>query len=278
MAAPAIGWAVWGRRPQLTAEVVAATAWLLVVAHPLAMAVGVHAHAHESMAGWLTMAAAMMLPGAWPAARHVGVNSLRWRRHRAVGEYVAGYLAVWAGVGVVVLRLTEWRRPPLAAALAVAALWQATRSQASFVRDCHRTVPLPPTGWRATAGAVRFGLRNGRACAGMCWALMLTMAVVPAADAVVWNAVLAAAVASQKLLPRPRWTSRVVGIGLAAAALTAVVSATLAVVPVAVSVGVAYETRARGRLRVRASRGRPGPRSIRPSRPPGTAPRTSAGR
>lgn len=240
------------RRPQLAVEAAAATAWLLVIAHAVASTAGEHAHTHASLPGWTAMTAAMMLPASWPAARHVGRNSLRWRRHRAVAEYVAGYLAVWAAVGVVVLLATDGHRLTPAAALALAATWQTTPWQASFLRDCHRTVPLPPTGWRAAAGALRFGVRNGRACAGACWALMLTMAVTPGDAALPWTVVLAGAVAAGKLLPRPRWTSRLLAAGLALAAATALFSPALAPLPVAASTAVAVQTRRRGRLVRRA--------------------------
>ena len=210
-------------RPQLVAEVVAVGGWVLLLAHPLAVAAGVHAHDRPTLASWTVMAAAMMLPGAIPAARHVAVNSLRWRRHRAVALYVAAYVGVWVGYGAVVVPASRAWRPPLAAVLAVAAAWQLTPWHRRAVRDCHRTVPLPPTGWAATKGSLRFGARNARACVGTCWASMLVMVAAPADSHLVWAVVLALAVFAQKTARRPRRTARGLGaaFGLGALVTTA---------------------------------------------------------
>lgn len=220
------------RRPQLVAEVSALVAWVALLGHALASTGGLHRHDDPSPWGawgsWLVMSAAMMLPAAVPAARHVGVNSLRWRRHRAVGTYVAVFLGVWAAYGVMALVLVAGWTVTLTGALAVAAVWQFTPRKRRFLRDCHRTVPLPATGWRATMGAVRFGARNAAACVGSCWALMLVMAVPASHHFVVAHLLgtgaLTAAVAAEKLLPRPRRTSRLVGIALTVAALGSAVA------------------------------------------------------
>jgi predicted metal-binding membrane protein len=122
---------------------------------------------------WVVMVVAMMVPLVWPAARHVGLNSLRWRRQRAISMFLTMYVAVWTIFGVVVLLafglLPIPGTPALGAALIVAALWQLTPQQLYFRWACHRTVPLPPRGWPAVVGDFRFGLRQGLACVGVCW-------------------------------------------------------------------------------------------------------------
>jgi predicted metal-binding membrane protein len=59
----------------------------------------------------------------------------------------------------------------------VAAGWELTAAKRRCLRACHRTLPLPPDGWKADAACARFGLRYGWACLGACWALMLAMAI-----------------------------------------------------------------------------------------------------
>jgi predicted metal-binding membrane protein len=132
---------------------------------------------------WLLMAAAMMLPLALPPARHAALNS-RWRRRqRASAVFVAAYVTVWLLFGLGAVTAATWVHLPagtawpLALTLVVAAGWELTAAKRRCLRACHRTVPLPPDGWKADAACARFGLRYGRSCLGACWALMLPMAI-----------------------------------------------------------------------------------------------------
>lgn len=182
--------------------------------------------APAGLLAWTVMVAAMMVPLVWPAVRHVGLNSLRWRRQRAIAVFLCAYVAVWTVFGAVVLAardlLTIAGRPAFGAALAVAALWQLSPQQRRFRRACHRTVPLPPRGLPAVAGDIRFGLRQGVTCIGVCWPLMLAMALVPGAM-LLWMVVLSAAMAGAKLLPRSYRLSRPLAAGLGMAATLTVV-------------------------------------------------------
>lgn len=249
------------RRPAWAALAAAVLAWVAVVArhldagpaavaapgtgHPSAgHAPGGHAHLHGAAAGgegtvwasvvaptvgllpmWVTMCVAMMVPASLPVVAHVGRNSLRWRRQRAVGTFLSAYLAVWAAFGAVVLAALAALAEAaahfgagdgvaagvLAAAVGGALVWPLLPSARRFRRACHRTSPLPPRGWPATRGCLRFGLRHGLACAGVCGPAMVVMAAVwrtgpsPAAG-LVWMAALTAAVAWLKLAPR-RWSA-----------------------------------------------------------------------
>lgn len=239
---PAIPWCV-RRRPQLVAELVVLSTWVALVAlhagprhQPVPGSLHAYLHATPTviataatspfaaivvgLPGWTLMSAAMMVPAAIPAARHVAVNSLRRRRHRAVGEFLATYLSVWVLFGAVVLpALWQWPVPrvfALAPALVLAAGWQFTPWHGHFVSDCHRTIPLPPTGRAAVRGTTGFGAKYGLACLGSCWALMLVMAVA-VTHHLVWTAVLGFAVAVEKNLIQPRRTARVLGTLLAVA-------------------------------------------------------------
>jgi predicted metal-binding membrane protein len=172
---------------------------------------------------WGLMAAAMMVPPALPAVRHVAVNSLYWRRRRAVLEFLLGFLAIWIAFSVLVLgslggwepARSEWA---LAAALALAAAWQLTPLKWRALRDCHRPSPLPPRGWRASFGAVRFGWRNGTACLLSCWAMMVAVALVTS-SMLIWMGALTVLIYLEKLNLKPRWAARRLSVLLATASL-----------------------------------------------------------
>ncbi len=216
------------RHPEWEAVVLAVTAWVAVIVWHGGPATeaghaghGEHGGAapHAGHAGhgaswitgigtsllfWVVMVAAMMIPVTVPAVRHVARNSLRWRRRRAIGGFLMPYLAVWAIAGLVavpVIALMESHMPPglvVVGLLVVAAAWQLLPYHRRFLRDCHRTVPLPPRGRRATLGCARFGIRHGFACVGLCWPLMLLMAAARSWH-LVWMVALTAVVAFVKL-------------------------------------------------------------------------------
>ena len=100
---------------------------------------------------WVLMSVAMMGPAALAGVRHTRLNSLRWRRGRAMTEFAAAYLAVWAIFGAVALTVVAALpggpgTVALAIVLALAAAWQLTPLKRRWLRDCHRSVPLPPQG------------------------------------------------------------------------------------------------------------------------------------
>lgn len=190
-------------------------------AHPAA---GPWLAAAAGLPGWVLMTAAMMGPAALSGVRHTGLNSLRWRRGRAMAGFAAAYLAVWVAFGALTLAAASLAGPAvrgpaaLAWVLAAAAAWQLTPAKRRCLRDCHRSVPLPPRGWRAEWGSLRFGLRNGAACLGSCWCLMLVMVVGPAGQ-MLWMVGLAGAVTAERLAPRPRATTRFIAVACAFAAV-----------------------------------------------------------
>jgi predicted metal-binding membrane protein len=176
---------------------------------------------------WGLMAVAMMVPPALPAVRHVAVNSLYWRRRRAVLEFLFGFLSIWVAFSVVVLGfLSSWEPAQaewvLAAALALAAAWQLTPFKGQALRRCHRPSPLPPFGWRASLGAARFGWRNGAHCLLSCWAMMVAVALVTS-SMLVWMAVLTGLIYFEKLSLKPRAAARRVAIPLTLAALAVLI-------------------------------------------------------
>jgi predicted metal-binding membrane protein len=174
---------------------------------------------------WALMSSAMMLPAALPAVRHVAVNSLCWRRGRAIAEFLTVYLGIWVAYGVLVLGslalLGRARGGGLMIlALALAAAWELTQPKLRALRACHLSSPLPPSGWRASAGVARFGLRNGAACLGSCWAMMLVTAVATSGR-LLWMLALTALVCVEKLANRPLRATRRTAALLAGGALGA---------------------------------------------------------
>jgi predicted metal-binding membrane protein len=220
------------RHPEYRAVLAIGASWVaVVVLHigPARLEVGSGGRAATRdltmLADWTLMCVAMMGPVALPAVRHVATNSLRWRSQRAVAEFLAAYLAVWVVFGVFALaavsaaeRLVA-RDVVLVAALLLAVAWQLLPYQRRFRRACHRTVPLPPRGWRAAAGALHFGLRQGRSCVGVCWPLMLVATVV-LHENVVWMVALTALVVGRRWLPRLATASTPVAVGMAVLAVT----------------------------------------------------------
>ncbi len=185
--------------------------------------------AHAAIVGlpmWIVMSLAMMLPAALPALSHVSTHSYRWRRRRAMSEFAVVYLAIWIAFGPVALTavglLHASASVGLGLALALAGAWQLTVFKRRALRDCHRSVPLPPEGWAATAGVGRFGLVNGGACLRSCGPMMLAMAAVPGSQMWIWMPLLTGLMSAEKVALRPRRTSRVVAIVLAVASVVAV--------------------------------------------------------
>jgi predicted metal-binding membrane protein len=225
--------------PEWPLAVVAALAWACLLLSPGGDGGGPaaghehHDHAHVSVAGalggWTLMAVAMMLPVTLPAVRHVALNSIRRRRQRAMALYAAVYVGVWVAFGLAAtagyaLLLTVFaidQRAWLVVALATAAAWQLTRTKRRAVLACKTTVPLPPVGWRADRGCVRFAVVQATRCLRSCWALMAVMVIVGHAS-VAWMAVLGAVVAVEELTVVGRRLLAPFGAALAVAALVAV--------------------------------------------------------
>jgi predicted metal-binding membrane protein len=179
---------------------------------------------------WGLMALAMMVPTAMPAVHHVAGKSLYWRRRRASVEFLAVFLGLWIAFSLLALSpLSSWR--PTASsfafpiALGAAALWQLTPLKLRALRACHRTRPLPPRGWRATAGVADFALRNGAACLASCWAMMAA-GVISGPGRLLWMGAISAAMTIEKLSDKPLTASRR-GAALLAAAAVGVAAADL---------------------------------------------------
>ena len=132
---------------------------------------------------WVSMMAAMMLPGAAPAvlrrARAAGV--------RAVPLFVGSYLAVWTLVGVAVYALYRPHGSVAAGAVVIAAgVYEVTPLKRHFRRRCR--------------DSVRSGWEFGLCCVGSSIGLML-MLVALGVMSIPWMCVIAVLALAQKLLP-----------------------------------------------------------------------------
>lgn len=171
---------------------------------------------HHPAATWLLMCVAVMIPIALPAIRHTAIQSLRRRRQRAIALFLATYLAVWKGFGLVVLAIGS-ELPAVVVSIVVglcavvAVAWQFTRCQLRFRRACHGTVPLPTAGVKANRACLRFGLRHSLACVGVCWPLMVLMALLIDAP-VGWMVVIGTVMLAAKLMPRGPALRRIRGL------------------------------------------------------------------
>ena len=133
---------------------------------------------------WVSMMAAMMLPGAAPAVLRRAHAS---GRVRAVPLFVGSYLAVWTFVGALIYPVYRPHASFAAGAVViVAGLYELTPIKKHFRRRCHES------------GRSGFGF--GLYCVGSSVGLML-MLVALGVMSVIWMSVIAVLVLAQKLLP-----------------------------------------------------------------------------
>jgi predicted metal-binding membrane protein len=165
----------------------AAASWVLAVRQMNGMDMGVGTQLGSFVffvAVWVSMMAAMMLPGAAPAVvRRVHASG----RVRAAPLFVGSYLAVWTLVGVAVYALYRPHGTFVAGAVAIAAgVYEFTPVKRRFRWRCRESV--------------RSGFEFGLYCVGSSIGLML-MLVALSVMSVTWMSVIAVLVLAQKLLP-----------------------------------------------------------------------------
>jgi predicted metal-binding membrane protein len=131
-------------------------------------------------AAWLIMLAAMMPPLLAAPIRHLLARSFAGRRVRTLALFLGGYVLVWSGAGLLIVPgalvlhgMGTFAPAAPAIAMAAAALaWQVSPAKQSCLNRCHRLRALAAFGARADRDALLFGIEQGCACAGACWALM----------------------------------------------------------------------------------------------------------
>jgi len=133
---------------------------------------------------WVSMMAAMMLPGAAPAVLRRTYTSARVS---SAPLFVLSYLAIWALVGIVVYLLYRPHGVLLAAAVAIAAgVYEFTPLKQRFRHGCRTSI--------------RSGFEFGLYCVGSSIGLML-MLVALGVMSVMWMSVISVLILAQKLLP-----------------------------------------------------------------------------
>ena len=165
----------------------AAASWVIAVRQMKGMDMGVATRLGSFaffLVLWVWMMAAMMLPGAAPAAS----RRARATGHvRAVPLFVGSYLAVWTLVGIAVFALYRPHGSLAAGAIVIAAgVYELTPLKRHFRRRCRETVSS--------------GFEFGAYCVGSSIGLMLIL-VALSLMSVAWMAVIAVPIVAQKLLP-----------------------------------------------------------------------------
>jgi predicted metal-binding membrane protein len=165
----------------------AAASWALAIRQMSGMDMGVATRLGSFAffaAVWVTMMAAMMLPGAVPAVvRRVQASG----RLRGVPLFLGSYLAVWALAGAAVYALYRPHGFVLAGAVVIAAgAYEFTPLKRHFRRRC-----------QDAAGS---GFGYGLCCLGSSIGLMV-MLVALSVMSIIWMAVITVLALGQKLLP-----------------------------------------------------------------------------
>jgi predicted metal-binding membrane protein len=189
----------------------------------------------STMAMWLLMMAAMMLPAMAPmmaiyaglAAKEDRGSTLALR----IALFALGYFMLWgvfaaaAALGQLGLRDSAWltlggtTATPLAAGvlLLIAGAHQFTSVKDLCLRHCRHPLAYLMVHWReGLRGAFPVGARHGLYCFGCCVAFMGLMFVFGAMN-VLWMAVIALYFLAEKVLPHERVWGRAVGAMLLAA-------------------------------------------------------------
>ena len=178
---------------------------------------------------WTVMMAAMMLPSATPMIllHRLGANG-RVRTQLWSAAFVAGYLVVWASVGIVVwgaaiaasaIVMPEERALGVAAILLIAGIYQFTPLKSTCLRACRTPADFLLTHWhRGLSGQVRLGVEHGLYCLGCCWALM-ALFVGAGAMSLMWAVGIALVVLVEKVRPEGITFGRIAGALLIAAAV-----------------------------------------------------------
>jgi predicted metal-binding membrane protein len=176
------------RRAALTATLgLAAASWVVALREMHGMDMGVATTLGSFaffVAVWVSMMAAMMLPGAAPAVlRRTDAST----RMRTVPVFLGSYLVVWTLVGVAVYALYRPHGYSAAGAVAIAAgIYELTPLKQHFRRRCRESV--------------RSGFAFGLYCVGSSIGLMLILVAVGVMS-IAWMSVIAALILAQKLLP-----------------------------------------------------------------------------
>ena len=173
------------------------------------------------LTAWVVMMAAMMFPSIAPmVVVHARIEEGKRREGRETQAgttvlFVGGYLLTWTTAGLVGYAVIElgqalsldflaWDRagPYVAGGvIAAAAIYQLTPLKDACLRRCRSPMMFLLTAWKpGRIGALRMGIEHGAWCVGCCWALMVALFALGVMS-IGWMALIAALIATEKLLP-----------------------------------------------------------------------------
>jgi predicted metal-binding membrane protein len=189
----------------------------------------------STIAMWLLMMAAMMLPSMAPMLSVYAGLAAKEDRGALLALRIAlfalGYFLLWAAFSVIAamgqlgLRESAWftmggtLATPVATGvlLLVAGAHQFTSVKDLCLKHCRHPLAFLMVHWReGLAGAFPIGARHGVYCFGCCVAFMGLMFVFGAMN-VLWMALIALYFLAEKILPHERVWGRAVGVALLAA-------------------------------------------------------------
>ena len=188
----------------------AAASWVAAVHQMAGMDMGVATELGSFpffLTAWVSMMAAMMLPGAAPAALGGSRSS---GSALAVPPFVGSYLTVWTLFGLAVYALYRPHGTAVAGAVTIAAgVYELTPLKRHFRRRCREDV--------------RSGVRFGLSCFGSSVGLMV-MLLALGAMSVGWMSVVAVLILGQKLLPPRASIDASLGLAIVALGILAVLA------------------------------------------------------
>ena len=195
------------RHPEWPVLLLAAAAWVPLFVPAV----------NSTVAHWVLMTLAMMLPVIASRIRTVARACEPAARLQACATTVAGFLLIWLVAGAITVVITTLL-PPVTSAdqlafLAVwwmGALWQLTPLRSHAIQRCHRV--RMARGRRTNQWMP--GMRYGRWCVAACYPAMAAM-ILTRAPAVVM-AILAVALVAERNAFRPRRGSRGIAVGMIA--------------------------------------------------------------
>ncbi len=192
---------------------------------------------------WVDGMAAMMFPAMIPIVLFYNRFSTKAEPNPRVAKvvgtplFLVGYLAVYAGLGLMVyvgvylavsLSSAAPSLSPLAAIapgllLVVAGLYQLTPRKSSFLMQCVSPIAFfTQHSHGGLFGSLRMGFEHGKYCVGCCWAYMLVMFAV-ALMSIPFMAVLAVVIAFEKVLLRGAvWLTRGIAVGFVVLGLASI--------------------------------------------------------
>lgn len=194
---------------------------------------------------WVVMMAAMMFPSIAPMVlMYRRIQEGKRRRGQvaptgATAVFVGGYLVAWGSAGLAGYAIVEGVRsldlgflawdeagPYIAGGVIVAAAtYQLTPLKDVCLRHCRNPLAFVMLHWRpGRAGALMMGIQHGGFCVGCCWALMAALFALGVMS-IGWMALIAALIATEKLLPWKAIANRGIAVFLAVLGIAVVFAA-----------------------------------------------------